>query len=219
MAKQDFFPSRQDQQRSWLTNFISKLPVQGPLVGMTAGEITASTDAATAVIGFIDRALAAENAFKQSVSDKDDAIQTNVSGVIRPAVKRFKTSPAYTTGIGDILGVEGSESDFDPDTYKPTGKALVLNNEVKLTFTKAGADGMAIYSRVTSGKTESTAPLTEGEMAQFAKLAIDYHSPYMDNRPLAQPGTPEVREYYLKGIVRDAEVGLRSDIIRVVVGD
>ncbi len=219
MAKQDFFPTRLDEQRSWLDNFKLKLPTQGPIVGMTPTEVTACTDAADAAIAAIDAAKAAEDVFKQKVSDKDAAIVANISGVIRPAVKRFKTSPAYNTGIGDLLRVEGSESDLDPDTYKPTGKAVVLNNEVKLTFVKGGVDGMAIYSRITSGKTDGNAPLTEAEMAQFTKLAIDYHSPYIDNRPLARPNAPETREYYLRGVVSDAEMGLRSDIIKIVVGD
>lgn len=49
--------------------------------------------------------------------------------------------------------------------------------------------------------------------------AIDYHSPYIDNRPLIRPNAPETREYYLRGIMNDTEIGLPSDIIEIVVGD
>lgn len=219
MAKQDFFPNRIDEQRTWLANFIDKLPVQGPIVGMTAPEVTACTDAATDALSAIDAAKAAEDTYNQKVKDKDAAIAAKISGVIRPAVKRFKTSPAYNSGIGEQLRVVGSDSDFDPDTFKPTGKATVIANEVKITFVKSEADGMAIYSRITSGKTDGGAPGMEADLTQFSRLAIDYHSPYIDNRPLAQPNTPETREYYLRGLDNDAEFGLRSDIIKIVVGD
>ncbi len=61
-------------------------------------------------------------------------------------------------------------------------------------------------------------PPAPAELSQFEKIGIDYHSPYIDTRPLKVDGQPEVREYYLRGIVDDEEIGVPSDVIRVVVG-
>jgi len=232
MAKSDFFPKRIGDQRNWLETFKVQLPLVGPTLGVTPAELADLLAASDELIRAIDIVNLAENAYKQSVSDKDDAMQTNLSGVIRPAVKRLKTSPAYTTGQGDLLGVEGIVSGWDPDAFRPTLKAKVTVAGVTLTFVKGKADGVRIYSRTlggsaprpsepapapmpapadTAGTTASTAE------AQFHPIAIDFFSPYVDNRPLARPGTPETREYYAVGILKDQEIGLPSDIIRATV--
>lgn len=44
---------------------------------------------------------------------------------------------------------------------------------------------------------------------------MDTSSPYIDGRPLAVANAPEVREYMLRGVVTDAEIGLDSDILNI----
>ncbi len=39
-----------------------------------------------------------------------------------------------------------------------------------------------------------------------------------DDSPLAQPGTPETREYQAIGVLADKEVGQPSDIVSVLYG-
>jgi hypothetical protein len=46
-------------------------------------------------------------------------------------------------------------------------------------------------------------------------LGVDLHSPYLDSRPVAN-GTPETREYMVRGIIGDDEVGVPSDITSTV---
>jgi hypothetical protein len=43
----------------------------------------------------------------------------------------------------------------------------------------------------------------------------DPGSPKNDGRPLAAPGVPETREYMLRGLVKDDEIGLDSDVARI----
>ena len=43
-------------------------------------------------------------------------------------------------------------------------------------------------------------------------------SPYIDGRPLAQANVPETREYMLRGVVTDVEIGLDSDIQSITCG-
>ncbi len=51
--------------------------------------------------------------------------------------------------------------------------------------------------------------------AAFEKIGTDSASPYDDARPLAAPGVPEVREYLLRGMIDDREIGLDSDVVSI----
>ena len=222
MAKIDYFPRRIGDQRNWLQNYKTEIATTGPLLGLTPVEVTENTNATDAIIATIDATIAAENAYKQKVEDKNLSVKTNFSGTIRAAVKRLKTSPAYTEGLGEVLGVVGSDESFDPDLFKPSLKALVLPGEVKLTFVKGGADGVKVYVRNASATGNIPAPGNpagpqSAPSADFQMIAIDLQSPYVDNRPLAVAGKPEVREYYVRGILHDHEIGQPSDIVRVTV--
>ena len=68
-----------------------------------------------------------------------------------------------------------------------------------IRFEKRGVDGMRVYCR-RKGQTTWTF------------LALDTSSPYIDGNPLFQAGVPEVREYMLRGVIDDVEIGLDSDI-------
>lgn len=227
MAKSDFFPQKLGDQRNWLENYREQIAVHGPTLGMTAAEVAAEQAAVDAQIAAVDIAIAAENAASKAITDRNDAAIINV-GRIRATSRRNKTSSAYTEGIGQSLGIEGSDSDFDAENYKPKGEAKVLPGEVRIKFVKAGADGVAIYCKVTAADAGTPAgnsspgpalPPAQAELAQYKKIGTDYHSPYADTAPLRTPGRPETREYYLRGIVDDVEIGVYSNIIRVVVGD
>jgi hypothetical protein len=65
-------------------------------------------------------------------------------------------------------------------------------------FKKLGFDSVNVYARA-SGESE------------WHFLARDTNSPYDDHRELAKPGTPEVREYRLIGVLKDQESGTPSD--------
>jgi hypothetical protein len=222
MAKQDYYPVKLGDQATWLNNYKEKIVTQGPLLGMTAVEISENETAAANQLQAVADAIAAENAFKAAIDNRDNAAKVNVT-LIRKATKRNKTSPAYTTGIGDILGVEGEETEFDPENYKPECSLKAVMNVVTVKFTKKGADGQVIYSKVTPGvstlpPTGPGSPSTPAALNQFTKIAIDFHSPYIDNRELAVAGQPELREYYLRGLLNDVEIGMPSDVMRVIVG-
>ena len=62
-----------------------------------------------------------------------------------------------------------------------------------------------------------TAWAVKGQTA-WTFLGRDTVSPYIDTRPLAQPNTPETREYMARGVIADAEVGVDSDIVVLVYG-
>ncbi len=146
-------------------------------------------------------------------------IQPDVEGRFRMLVGQIKANANYSKTIGEDLGIEAVETGFDAANYKPEASAKAVLNDVTIKFKKAGADGVAIYSRVTSG-TPSSPPSsgTPATLNDFEKIAVDYHSPYVDNRPLKVAGQPETREYYLRGILKDVLIGVPGDVIRVSVG-
>ena len=47
---------------------------------------------------------------------------------------------------------------------------------------------------------------------------MDTSSPYIDGRPLAQAAVAETREYMLRGVLTDVEIGLDSDIQSITWG-
>jgi hypothetical protein len=49
-------------------------------------------------------------------------------------------------------------------------------------------------------------------------VARDTHPRYEDHSPLAVPNKPEVREYALRAVMNDAEIGVLSDIVAVTYG-
>lgn len=148
-------------------------------------------------------------------------IQPNVEGRFRQLAAQLKAHNNYSKTIGEDLGIEADETGFDEENYKPEGSAKAVLNEVTIKFSKKGVDGQAIYSKVTAGTSSpspSPSPSTPASLSSFTKIAIDFHSPYIDNRPLTNPGQPETREYYLRGVKDDKEIGVPGDVIRVVVG-
>ena len=52
---------------------------------------------------------------------------------------------------------------------------------------------------------------------EWVKLAFDSQSPYIDTTPLAVAGKPEVREYRVRAVVADEEIGEFSDIATMTV--
>src|ERR1019366_2266549 len=122
--------------------------------------------------------------------------------VMRNTIRRMKTHDGYTDAIGQDLDIIGSDTAL-PD--KPTIKAKATMNDVEISFTKKGLDGVNVYGRLKG-------------VATWTFLARDTNSPYNDSRSLATAGVPETREYMCIGVISDAEVGQASDIVTVVFG-
>jgi hypothetical protein len=196
-----YLPNSDGQLIIWLTNFQAKIPTYGPTLGLAAGDVTALTNLCAGVMESIEEVEIKKNEAQNAVTAKD-AFKNEQLPILRNAIRRLKTHTDYTDAIGQELGVIGSESSL-PD--KPGLKAKARVNDVELSFTKKGLDGVNVYARAKGA-------------AQWTFLARDTHSPYHDTRPLANAGVPETREYMCIGVVSDEEVGEVSDIVSVVFG-
>jgi hypothetical protein len=117
---------------------------------------------------------------------------------LRKTIAAMKTHPGYTEEIGQALGIIGTETAFDPNTYVAELKELILSapGQVTVTFGKAKGkiDGVNVYSR-----RQGTSP--------WIFLGRDTQSPYVDTTPLAEAGKPEIREYRIRGVIDDVEIG------------
>ena len=145
----------------------------------------------------------AVNAEKTAKSEKDDAKVIGTTE-IRSMHKEVKAAKGYTEAIGLKVGITNvGGSTFDPSVYKPKVTTKVMPGRVVIEFVKSELNGVNVYVRL---KGETT----------WTKLAYDTYSPYEDNRPLAQAGVPEHREYMVIGVIHDVEVTLKSDIVEAV---
>jgi hypothetical protein len=93
----------------------------------------------------------------------------------------------------------------DPASHKPKIRASIEGGQVRIAFTKKGLAGVHVYRRASGS-------------ADWLLLGRASSSPYYDASALALPGVPESREYRVRGLLADTEVGMASDIVRVVFG-
>jgi hypothetical protein len=199
----DYIPTKRAPRRLWLQNLSDQLVTEGPKAGMTAGEATALKTIVDAHIAKMDATDAAQAALDGA---RETEAQSTAIADIRTAVRRLKTNSAYTgSGVEGTLQLRGPESGFEPGTFKPTSKVSISGGQIRIDFTKGEADGVVVYCRLRGSP-------------GWNKLGIDTASPYFDTNPPATPGVPETREYMVRAILDDVEIGQPSDIISLVFG-
>jgi hypothetical protein len=230
MRRQTYYPSRIGDQVNWLDNYAVKLPIHGAALGVIAGDITASVNDAKYANYVLGTWLSAVRNFSPSTTDAvDDVLAGSGSGAMvlptftAPAlpagvtaalpgtltrifalIAKMKLSAGYTDAIGTDLGIVGSA---ETEKALPKFSAELLQGGgcqcVKLSFYKYNHMGVYIESRRGTGAWEFQ--------------AIDTENPYMDERPLLQAGTPEVREYRMRFWDKGTPNGDWTDVVKVTV--
>lgn len=108
--------------------------------------------------------------------------------------------PAMHDGTRKALGIFSST----PERKTPDLRLAADGSErVVVSIRKAGYRVLAIDSRPYNG--------------EWQPLAVATNTPFLDTRPLAVPGVPEVREYRVQGMLRNARVGPLSATRSVLV--
>jgi hypothetical protein len=119
-------------------------------------------------------------------------------------IAKMKLSAGYTEAIGTDLGIVGAA---ETEKALPKFSAELLQGAgcqcVKLSFYKYNHMGVYIESRRGTGAWEFQ--------------SIDTENPYMDERPLLQAGTPEVREYRMRFWDKGTPNGDWTDVVKVTV--
>lgn len=223
------FPRGDADLMVWLNNFADKINKYTATLGLTPADVTAVQDDAAMLDYLVGNFLPAYKsgmlsctAYKNLILDgplgtpggdlptPPDAgtppkmIQPGVIPRLRKLLQRIQGSTGYTEAIGEDLGITGTTDGaaaLDPATAKPTARAVALpKSEVRIEFDKRRFDGVVIEARHPGEK-------------DWSRLGTDNYSPYLDTRTPTTPGQPEIREYRLRYILRDEEVGEWSDII------
>jgi hypothetical protein len=201
MPSTDFIPKARGDYRAWLNNLKNQITTIGPTLGLTAPQVTAIQATCTAQIALIDAITAAETAL-QAAQEAEATGRQTTNAALRESIGDWKRLPAWTNAIAASLQAAATSTPFDPNTYKPEFKVSLVAGEIRFDFKKKGADAVAIYARL-AGQTT------------WIKIGTDTSSPYIDGRPLATPGVPETREYMLRGMIKDDEIGIDSDVARI----
>ncbi len=201
----DYLPKSEGELIIWLANYNAKIPTQGLVVGLVAGDITVQTTANTSLITGVNDVEQSKADLKNEVAAKD-ATKFTALGSLRDQVRRIKTHPAYSEAIGMDLGIIGTEDNQDMENSRPEITSCVAYpGYVRNKFKKNGFDAVNMYTR-----------LKGSPISIF--LARDTNRAYDDHRPLSVINTPETREDMCVGLIGDTEMGLPSDIVSVVFG-
>jgi hypothetical protein len=227
MKKKPYLPKPMPQRVIWLNTFATKLATHAATVGVSPAEL-ALVVLMAAFYQYIAALIDLSRTFTQNLTQYRNILTNAALGTIldplpslaipvapmppttigiltyiSKLVQRIKGHTGYSEAIGEDLGIVGDESTFVEETFKPTGKAIQQIGYVKITFEKDECSSMHIYTW------NGTA---------FVYLANDTESPYHDTRPLAVPGQPENRQFQLRGVLHDVEIGIPSDTINVTYG-
>ena len=230
MTTNTFFPGTESEQIVWLSHYALKLPINGPLCGITAEEITSTLVDITYWVWMLQYwHPATQRDAKESTAHKVLMITGTGSGSVThplpsqfpnppptPApgmqkrlfsqIVRIKAGPNYTEAIGHDLGIIAASNSVE----HPIPEAAVtvelgeIGSRVRIDFKKYGHDGIWIESRINGG--------------DWVFLAIDTVKPYLDERPLAPGNTHETREYRLRWWDKSIAHGEWSAVQQVVLG-
>ena len=199
----DIIPQSYENLHAWLTNLDTKIQTRGPALGMSVADITAFRAKIAPWITKLQAVLDAQHALDFAVgqAQQEAAEQTKD---LRRRIQNWKTSEGYDEGIGADLEIIADSDNFDPENYRPTlTSAEAFPGYVRIKGKKLGADSINVYAR---RKGEAEFQLIASRKSRF---------PFDDDRPLSNPGVPEVREYQLRGVVDDVEIGQPSSIVSV----
>jgi hypothetical protein len=124
---------------------------------------------------------------------------------IRAVVQRIKSSPGYTPAIGETLRIITNIPPVDDTTAKPDtrGKALPMF-KAELRCKRLDFDAVRTRCR------------RDGESG-WTELGLSVGNSFVDERPPAEAGKPEVRTYEQIYVRDNQPVGQWSDSVRVTL--
>lgn len=119
-------------------------------------------------------------------------------------MKMIKSHSNYTTSIGADLGIEVNNSEASDDNRRATIKLKTVPGKVMIKSKMKGVDAFNVYSRV-------------ADEEKFIFIGTSVIPWFADERPKLN-GAPEKREYFIRLVIKNKEVGIQSDIATIVVG-
>ena len=130
-------------------------------------------------------------------------VAANVEGRFRSLIQRIVHSPAYTTAMGEDLGIEAPVTPFDPQQGKPSFSiSLSSGGHPNLKWVKGKFQGVEIFKNTGNG---------------WQRLDKDFSPDYIDKSPLPAPGQTANWSYKMIYLYKDEVVGSYSDEVSITV--
>jgi len=228
MRKLPYLPQSDAKRAEWLENFALKKEEHMGVFGFSQASVDSTKKDAIAfrwsvnVLRIIRDDSKQFTAYKNLLRDGLDRgtpealptlsaltppVDLVAAGVFTRAGKEvafIKNHINYSTAYGKDFGIIGAASSFNPFTFKTTLRLQRAPAGVEVRFIKKALTGIQLYYRLqgTSG---------------WIKIGLILKSGWIHRLPLAQPATPEVREYMARGVIDNEEVGPDSDIVAILV--
>jgi hypothetical protein len=196
----DIIPNKRADQGVWYQNLSDNVVPEAVKFGGDPAQALTVKAAADAILGTMATTNTQSNLLN-SVRQLEGDSQVANDAIIRGFIRNAKTLPGWAaSGSEAILRAKGGADPFNPTTFKPNLKVAVEPGQNKLTFNVAGCRGLNVYYRQ-----RGTLP--------WIFIGFDSSAPYYDSTPLTVPTVAEVREYKVRGVLNDVEIGLESDIV------
>jgi|GEM_PF-2813994 len=199
----DFIKGNVKEFRQACLNYIAKIQIHGPTLGMTEEEIAAEIARINKLLALMDARDQLEVQLKAAVKEvhveKDDFVT-----YMRDRRETVRENPACTDAMWIDLGFNTTYASEDSSNLVPVLSAGIEADYPVLKCQKQSTDGWRVYSR------------TNG-IGQFQLIGVSTIGKFIDARPKTDPEKSESREYYLFFVMKDEVVGQKSNIVELVL--
>jgi hypothetical protein len=201
----DYIPTQRLERYEWWKKIRDSIETEGPKFGLSPANISAAKALAADQCAAMEAVDAAETALKGARARETAVTPVNTAGM-RACVRHWKTLPDYpASGSEGALKLRGPKVSFDPAAFKSVLKVSIVGGQIRLDFTRSGVGAVVVYARLRG-------------TPDWSRLGQDSSSPYYDTRPLTVPGVAEMREYMVRGLLDDEEIGQDSNIVSILFG-
>ena len=198
----NFIPHSKANYYEFLLNLKTEVVKPEVAAVLPPDDVTTVAAKATNQLARHAATLAAKVAYDAALKDEADGkIETDY--LLQEKNADWKRIAGFPGKIATKLQMVASSSTADVPA-KVSFELKIVAGEVRVDWVKGPLQGINVYARL------------RGETT-WVKIGWDTSSPYLDSRPLAQAGVAEVREYMLRGVIKDEEVTEDSDVKSIVL--
>ena len=198
-----FLPDSHLNRLGFLQNLKTQIIADAAVLKWDAAKLVLVNAVLDPLIASYQTLVDAEAAASQALHDADGVFNARKEGLFG-LVNELKADPDVTPGMADAMHLYASNPARGPATIKPAITRLVSEpGHVRLFGRKDYAELFNVYLR----------PV--GTMAWVKVGANRKKFPFDDQTPLPAGATSQAREYYLRGVINDEEIGEPSDIAPV----
>jgi hypothetical protein len=228
MSATSYLPVAETDRVIWLNNFSNRLNQYRQALGITTAEVS-SYVADAAMFAYIIQLHDASTQYAQALSSIKRNLRSASQQVAMPAlptlpnigtapatvnsgifnrvvqlVGRIKVHAAYTTAMGQDLGIVAPVVPFDPNTMQPNLKMSLEAGYPKLSWKKGEADGTKIY-------------VDRRDNLGFVLLKQTVKNTFLDTEALPANTYSVTWDYKARFMLDDDEVGLFSQTLSINV--